>query len=83
MGTGRMERVRQPVAGPTVLGAGSTYVLVEVMDGYQIWDRQDFFAATPRGCPRHYQPLTPDGKGAAWTSFFELEPAAELVDRST
>ena len=62
--------------GPTVLGDGTAYVLVEVSDGFQIWDRQDYFATTPRGCPRHYHPLTEDGADAARALFDELEPEA-------
>jgi hypothetical protein len=60
--------------GPTLLGVGTAYVLVEVSDGFQIWDRQDYFATTPRGCPRHYHPLTGDGADAARRLFDELEP---------
>jgi hypothetical protein len=62
--------------GPTVLCDGTAYVLVEVSDGFQIWDRQDYFATTPRGCPRHYHPLTEDGEDAARRLFDELEPEA-------
>jgi hypothetical protein len=64
------------MTGPTVLCDGTAYVLVEVSDGYQIWDRQDYIATTPRGCPRHYHPLTEDGEDAARSLFDELESGA-------
>jgi hypothetical protein len=60
---------------PSILCDGTSYVLVEVRDGYQIWDRQDYFSVTPRGCPRHYHSLGEGGEDAAWRSFYELEPA--------
>jgi hypothetical protein len=64
----------EAMAETSVLCDGTTYVLVEVRDGYQIWDRQDYFSPTPRGCPRHYHPLDELGEDAAWRSFYELEP---------
>lgn len=59
----------------TVLREGTNYVLVEVTDGYQIWDRDDYFSATLRGCPCDLFAPGESGADAAWRVFYELEPA--------
>jgi len=68
------------MSGTNILREGTTYVLVEVSDGYQIWDRDDYFADTPRGCPRDYYRLNAEGEHAAWRSFYALEPPARTGD---
>ncbi len=68
------------MSATNVLREGTTYVLVEVTDGYQIWDREDYFSDTPRGCPRDYFRLNAEGEHAAWKAFHELEPRARTGD---
>ncbi len=68
------------MTGTNVLREGTAYVLVEVTDGYQIWDRQDYFSDIPRGCPRDYYRLNAEGEHAAWKSFYELEPLTHTGD---
>ena len=73
----------QPIeTGATVLRDGTRYVLIEVRDGYQIWDRQDYFSSTPQGCPCDYFQLTEVGEFAAWSAFYTLEPATRSADAS-
>jgi hypothetical protein len=68
--------------GATVLRQGHRFVLIEVRDGYQIWDRQDYFSSTPQGCPCDYFQLTEVGEFAAWSAFYALEPAIRTADAS-
>lgn len=70
------------VVKPTVLRQGTNYVLIEVRDGYQIWDRRDYFSSTPQGCPCDYFQLTEVGEFAAWSAFYQLEPVARTEDGS-
>jgi hypothetical protein len=70
------------VVQPTVLRQGTNYVLIEVRDGYQIWDRRDYFSPTPRGCPCDYFQLNEVGEFAAWSAFYQLEPVARTEDGS-
>jgi hypothetical protein len=66
----------------SILGDGATYVLVAVRDGYQIWDKRDYYSTTPRGCPCDYFGLNEDGEDAAWRSFNQREPVGQVEDES-
>jgi hypothetical protein len=70
------------VVQPTVLRQGTNYILIEVRDGYQIWDRRDYFSATPQGCPCDYFQLNEVSEFAAWSAFYQLEPVARTEDGS-
>jgi hypothetical protein len=65
-----------------ILGDGATYVLVVVRDGYQIWDKRDYFSTTPRGCPCDFFALGEEGEDAAWRSFNHREPVGQAEDGS-
>jgi hypothetical protein len=64
----------------SILGNGATYVLVVVRDGYQIWDKRDYFSTTPRGCPCDFFALGEEGEDAAWRSFNQREPVGQAED---